>query len=216
MPDSNGTGAVNDGLGLPSVIEYNTASGVIIHITPLSLFTIQAIVEQSKVVHPYPDETPYREASDLVASGFIPASENEEYQALCKAVDEERSQWQNDAITQMACKYPQWGTREQMIAHFRPRLEELRPFVSLHQDDWRNVQEHCVFTGYVDVLDDNNKSIRIPENYRVIRLARQNERIPLSMPEVIDGMRLFRLDLSGATRRGLVGASRRTEKQSAD
>lgn len=211
--NTNGNSMNENGGGLPSVIEYITQSGIIVHITPLSLFTIQAITNKSEQVLPYPDEANYREASDLVASGFIPASENETYQALCKEVDAERSRWQESAILELACKYPQWESRADMIATFRGRLEELRPYLELHKDDWRNVLEHCVFTGYADVAGEDNQRLRTTERYRVVRIARQNANLALSMPEVIDGMKLFRVQLSGDGAGILAGRASRSGKR---
>ena len=212
MNDNTNGKLTENGAGLPSVIEVITQSGVQIFITPLSLFTIQALINKSETEFPYPDDKPYREASDLIASGFIPASENPEYQALCKAVDGQRAQWQHDAIIELACKYPQWQSRTEMMAHFRPRLEELRTYVEMHEDEWRNVLEHCVFTGTLDVRGDEGV-VRTTERHRVIQLARQNMNIALLMPEVISGMRVFRVSVSGTASRELARPSRGLEKR---
>ena len=207
MNDNTNGKLTENGAGLPSVIEVITQSGVQIFITPLSLFTIQALINKSETEFPYPDDKPYREASDLIASGFIPASENPEYQALCKAVDGQRAQWQHDAIIELACKYPQWQSRTEMMAHFRPRLEELRPYIEMHDAEWQNVLEHCVFTGTLDMRGDDGV-VRTTERHRVIQLARQNASIALTMPEVIGALRVFRVQISGTPTRGLAGASR--------
>lgn len=215
MSESNGTtDSKSDGVGLPTVIEYETQSGVLIYVTPLSLFTIQAIVNKSEVEYPYPSEVDYREPSELFASGFLPASENPEYQALCKAVDEQRLTWQNDAFIELACAYPQFENHLAMMVHFRPRLEELRPYVQLDADEWKNVLEHCVFTGTLDVLDENGKRVRTTERFRVIQLARQNANVALTMSEVVGGLRVFRLSVPGNDTRGMDGnGARRVEKR---
>lgn len=216
MPETNhmtDSKSDDNGAGEPSVIEYITQSGVQIYITPLSLFTIQAIINRSEMIVPYPAEQDYREASESFATGFIPASENPVYQELCATVDTERLTWQNEAIIALACKYPQYETDIEMLAHFRPRLEELRPYVAMHTDEWLNVLEHCVFTGVLDVVDENGKRFRTPERHRVIQLARQNANIALTMSEVIGGLRVFRLSIPGANVGGVAGnGSRRAEK----
>jgi hypothetical protein len=203
----------NDGSGLPAVVEYETQSGVLIYVTPLSLFTVQAVVNRSELEYPYPDEKPYRVESELFASGFIPASENEEYQALCQNVDQQRAEWQNDAFIELACEYPKHFSREAMIAHFRPHLEKLRQFIDMGKDDWQNVLNYCVFTGTVDVIDMNNKRHRTSERHRVIQIARQNSNLQLSMSEVVEGLRVFRLVIHGDVVGKVAGTrSRRAEE----
>lgn len=206
MSEHNSTPNVNE--ALPTVIEYVCQSGVLIHITPLSLFVIQSILNRSEVIHPYPPEKDFRllemeidgemvQAVDRIASGFFPASENPEYVTLCKQVDVERVQWQNDAFIELSCAYPQFEHNLAMMAHFRPQLEKLRPYVEMHEDEWQNVLEYCVFTGFVDLVDENKKRFRTPERHTVIQLARQNSGLTLSMLEVVDGLRVFRYDLPG-------------------
>src|SRR5574339_619483 len=131
---------------LPSVIEYVTQSGVLIHITPLSLFTIQSLKHAAEVRFPYPDKAEYQVASEITATGYIPAEENPEYAAACEAVDKERGLWLNDAYIELACNYPQYPNRESMIQHFAPRLLQLSKYIELSGDDWKDTLEHCVFT----------------------------------------------------------------------
>lgn len=221
--DDNTPNKSDNGAGLPSVIEHITQSGVLVYITPLSLFTIQALSNKAEALFPYPDDKPYREASDLVASGYIPASENPAYVALCQAVDEKRLVWENNAAIELACQYPQWDNHENMIAHFRLRLKELSQFVEMGADEWRNVLEHCVFTGAIRVKTDEvigtengkeiHKVINTPELNYVARLARQNVNLALTMPEVVGGLRVFRLSVSGATAGKMVGTPRGAEKR---
>lgn len=206
MSETNDKSPVNE--ALPTAIEYVTQSGVQIYITPLSLFVIQSIINKSEATYPYPPEKDYRllemeidgemvQAVDRIASGFFPATENPEYRELCKQVDIERVQWQNDAFIELACTYPQFENDLAMIVHFRPQLERMRPYVILHDDEWRNILEFCVFTGVIDLVDENRKRFRTPERHRVIQIARQNSDLALSMSEVVDGLRVFRYDLPG-------------------
>lgn len=194
---------MTDLTGAQGVIHYETMlSGVIIHITPLSLFTVKAIEERAAVEFPYPDPEPYQVASDVVVSGFIPADENEEYQALCRAVDEQRVQWCMDRTIDITCAFPGFSNREAMIEHFRPRLKQLEAIATLNADEWKNVLNHCVFTGTYDsiVLDaatGKPKAVRHPERNRVYQLANQSSTLPLSTPEVVEGVKLFRVEVSG-------------------
>ncbi len=202
MSDNNVTPSANE--ALPTVVEYVTRSGVLIYITPLSLFTVQAVINKSEALYPYPPEKDYRllemyvdgfltRAEDVSASGFFPATENPEYVILCKAVDQERLEWQNDAFIELSCAYPQYANRLDMIAHFRPRLEELRPYVDMHEDEWRNVLEFAVFTGSLVMQDENKQRVRTPERHTVIQYARQNASLALTTSEVVGSLRVFRV-----------------------
>lgn len=177
---------------VPTAIEYITQSGVEIRITPLSIFTISAIKTASEQRLPYPDKADYQVASELTATGYLPAEENEDYIEACKEVDKQREFWRNDAYIELACAYPQYPTRETMIDHFAPRLRQLEKYIELSGEDWKDTLEHCVFTK-------TTMTARALRNERVdvIALAAQQSEIPLSMPEVMDGLRLFRLGVPG-------------------
>lgn len=202
MPTSNDSSNVNE--ALPTVIEYVCQSGVLIHITPLSLFAVQAIINKSESIFEYPPEKDYRlyemevngiltRAEDVSASGFFPATENLEYVALCKDIDAKRLEWQNDALIELACAYPQYTNRLDMIAAFRPQLEALRPYVDMHEDEWQNVLEFCVFTGVLDLVDSGGKRLRTTERHKIIQYARQNSTLALTTSEVVGSLRVFRV-----------------------
>lgn len=205
MPTPNDTTVSNPNDALPSIIEYITKSGVQIYVTPLSLFTIQAIIAKSEDIYPYPSERDYRlteqlnesgemvQAADVIASGFFPASENPKYIAICKEIDTQRLEWQNHAFIELACKYPQYADSLEMLAAFRPQLEALRPYVEMPEDEWQALLEFCVFTGSVDLIDSTGKRLRTSERHTVIQLARQNSNQALTTPEVVGAMRVFRL-----------------------
>jgi len=180
--------------GRPVIVRYETASGVIVHITPLSPFTIAAIRERAEQEHPYPDPEPYRMALQNAADPSIkePAENNPEYQALCKPIVEARYAWRLQAYIDISCAYPDFANADVMIAHFRPRLEALRKVTVMDDDDWLNVLNHCVFTGSSDRQD-------------VINLAIQNETIPLTPAEVVEGIRFFRVEVQGEAARRLAG-----------
>lgn len=170
--------------GHPKIIEFETVSGVITHVTPLSIYTIQALKVRAADEFPYPDKAAYEVASELTASGVIPAEENPAYKEACAEIDLKRSQWRIRQTIELACQYPGFSSKEALLAHFRPTLETIRKFITFsHDDDWQNVLEHCIFTGRDDFST-------------VFSLAGQDERIPLTGGEVIDGIRLYFLDVS--------------------
>lgn len=177
---------------LPSVIEYVCQTGVLIHVTPLSIFTLQALRHKSEDVYPYPAKAEYEVPSELVASGFIPADENPDYKAACEAVDKERGLWVDNAVLDLSCAYPQYPNRESMIAHFAPRLLQMGKYIELSGDDWKDTLQHCVFTK----TTISGRSMR-NERVDVVSLALQQSGLALSMSEVMDGLRVFRLEVSG-------------------
>lgn len=176
----------------PVVVGYETMSGVMIHVTPLSVFTINAIHERSADEYPYPDPKPYEKPLENAADRSIkaPAMDDPEYKALCKAVDEERMAWRVRVSIDLACEYPAFDSREAMMAYFRPKLEKIRLAAALPDDEWQAVLMHCVFTGRHD-------------RQTVINIATQDERLPLTPAEVVEGIRFFRLELQGPARRRL-------------
>lgn len=178
--------------GHPVQIEYETVAGVIVRVTPLSIYTIQALKVKAADEFPYPDKTIYQVESELMASGFIPAEENKDYIDACQQLDLQRSKWRIRQTIELACEYPGFNSRDAMIANYRPALEKLRRVIALDEDEWQAVLNHCVFTGRDDI---NN----------VFFIAGQDEKLMLTGGEVIDGIRLFFLDVSKSTRRALVG-----------
>ena len=184
--------------GHPTAILYETLSGVVIQITPLSILSLRAIHLRAEREFPYPDKTEYQIESAVMASGFLPAEENPAYIEACQAIDRQRNDWSVAHILDVACSYPQYPTREALVAAFRPQLEKLRRVADLGDDDYENTLDHCVFTGRHD-------------KQMVIWAAEQNEGLMLTAPEVVEGIRYFRLELSEQARRRLAGQTRRAE-----
>lgn len=174
--------------GYPSVIVYETMSGVVVHTTPLSAFTVQAVKARAEELFPYPDPEPYRMTLENVADPSIkgPAKDNPEYQALCQPIDAERIKWIASTCIDLACNYPAFPDQAHMLAFFRPQLEKLKTAVSLDDDEWQAVLKHCVFTGRKD-------------RQTVFDLAIQSQGIPLTPGEVVEGIRFFRLEIQKQT-----------------
>lgn len=197
MSDSNHNGR-------PSVIEYETMSGVMVHVTPLSIFTIQSVRDKAEEMFPYPDPEPYRLPIENAVDPSIKqrAEENPEYAEVCKPVDEKRTAWRVQAYIDLGCSFPAFPTREALLAHFRPQIEAVRKYAVMGADEWVDVLNHCVFTGR------NDKQI-------VVSLITQDGTIPLSPAEVLEGVRFFRVEVSGSTARSLARQrTRGAEEQS--
>lgn len=172
--------------GRPVVVIYETLSGVVIHVTPLSVFTITAIGERAEELFPYPDPAPYELPLENAVSETVrlPADDNPEYKKLKQPIDAERMEWQVQAVIDLACSYPAFPSREHMLAHFRPALERLKKVANLPDDEWQAVLMHCVFTGR-------------GERQTVIDIASQHKAVPLTPDEVVDGIRFFRAQIPG-------------------
>lgn len=172
--------------GRPSVIIYETGSGVVAHITPLNLATLKAIQVKAADMHPYPDKAPYQKPEENAFSpGQMTAAEdNPDYVAACKVVDSERAQWADRTIFAFAVKFPKYPTRESLIAAFSDKLSDLRAIAVLPDDDYEAVLHHLVLTwqpiGYP----------READYVRCIQLACQT--IALTPDEVTAGIRFFR------------------------
>lgn len=166
--------------GYPSVIVFETMSGVIVHIAPPSAFTVQAIKQRAEELFPYPDPAPYELPIENAADPSIKmsAGENPEYKALCAPIDAERTRWIVAAMIDLACSYPAFPDQNHMLAHFRPQLEKIKAIASLDEDEWQAVLKHCVFTG-------------VRDRQTVFDLAMQSKNIPLTPGEVVEGIRFF-------------------------
>lgn len=174
--------------GYPSVIVYETLSGMIVHVTPPSAFTIKAIKLRAEELFPYPDPAPYETPIENAVDPSIKQSawDNPAYQALCVPIDAERTRWIVATAIDLACSYPAFPDQNHMLAHFRPQLEKIKAVVPLDEDEWQAVLKHCVFTGFKD-------------RQTVFDLTIQSQQIPLTPGEVVEGMRFFRLEIQKQT-----------------
>jgi hypothetical protein len=176
--------------GRPSIIIYETQSGVIFHITPLSLPTVKAIQLKSQDVYPYPDKAPYQ-VPDPVEVAFAPgqvsaAEDNPEYVAACKKVDSERVKWTGKAIFRYAAKMPKYPTKESLLEAYGERLAQLKEIAVLEadadDDDYDLIVLNFVLTGH----DDYSK---------IFQLAVQQ--LALTPEEISNGIRFFRPRIQG-------------------
>ncbi len=172
--------------GKPSVIIYETGSGVVAHITPLNLATLKAIQVRAADLHPYPDKAPYQkpEENAFVEGQMTAAEDNPEYIAACKVIDVERAQWADRTIFSYAVKFPKYPTRESLVAAFSDKLSYLRGIAELPEDDYEATLHHLVLTW------EPIANRREADYVRCIQLACQT--IALTPDEVTAGIRFFR------------------------
>ena len=173
--------------GRPGIIIYEALSGVIFHITPISLAVARAIELSVNDKIPYPDPKPYQ-VEDPSEVAFTPgqvsrAEDNPDYVTACKVVDLERAKWADRAIFDYAVTCPKYPTQEAMVQAFKPQLDKLRKIAKFEDTDseYDIVLLHLVLTGNEGGLSDY---------VRIIRLAIQA--VALAPAEVAQGIRFFR------------------------
>ncbi len=176
--------------GKPSVIIYETGSGVVAHITPLNLATLKAIQVRAADLHPYPDKAPYQkpEENAFVEGQMTAAEDNPQYVVDCKAVDIQRAQWADRTIFSYAVKFPKYPTREALVAAFSDKLSYLRGIAELPEDDYEAIIHHIIL-----IWQPMGRPHEADYSC-CIRLACQS--ILLTPSEVHEGIKFFRPQLS--------------------
>lgn len=169
--------------GRPSKIIYETLSGVIFHITPLSLPTLRAIQLKAADIHPYPDKAPYQ-VPDPVEVAFTEgqksrAEDNPDYIEACKKVDTERAKWVDKTVFTYAAKMPKYPTKEAVLTAYEGQLKALKEIAVFDKDDddYDVILLNFILTGNADYAT-------------IIRLAVQA--VALTPEEVSAGIRFFR------------------------
>lgn len=173
--------------GRPALIVHECLSGVIFHITPLSLPTLRAIQLKAQDIYPYPDKAPYQ-VPDPVEVAFTEgqmskAEDNPDYIEACKAVDTERSKWVDKTVFTYAAKMPKFPTKEAVLSTYSEPLKALKEIAvfDAEDDDYDLIMLNFILTGNTDYVT-------------IIRLAVQA--VALSAEEVSAGIRFFRARVS--------------------
>lgn len=181
--------------GRPSIFIYETLSGVIFHITPISLPTLRAIQLKAQDLSPYPDPAPFR-IPDPVDVAFTPgqasrAEDNPEYIKLCEAIDAERKQWSDRAMFDYCTKMPKYPTHEDLVVAYSEPLKALRKIAKIDLDDYETVLFHIVLSWNQVAKNDNGNLVQVNNEYgRILQLIIQT--VALSAAEVAAGIRFFR------------------------
>lgn len=190
MANDNGL-KVDSTEGRPSVIVFETMSGVLFHITPLSLATVRAIQLMAQDQFPYPDKDSFR-VLDPPEVSFSDgqtsrAEDNPAYVTATKEIDRERAQWVDKSVFEYAAKMPKYPTHEALVEAYKSQLTDLRKIAKFDKDDtdYDIVLLSFVLTGIEDGISDY---------VRIIRLAVQA--VALSPSEVTAGVRFFRPSVS--------------------
>ena len=169
--------------GRPALIIHECLSGVIFHITPISLPTLRAIQLKASDLYPYPDKAPYQ-IDDPVEVAFTEgqksrAEDNPEYIEECKKVDTERSKWVDKTVFTYAARMPKYPTREAVLLAYGEQLNTLKDIAVFDKDDddYDLIMLNFILTGNNDYAT-------------IIKLAVQV--VALTPEEVSAGIRFFR------------------------
>lgn len=170
MPDANGNLTLNDKVGRPVIIVYETQSGVTAHITPVGLNTLRAVQAKAAELHPYPDE-----ADD----------------AARQQVDIVRSEWTDWSIFNYTVAWPEYPTRESLIQAFAVQLMALRKMAVLPDDDYTAIVKNVVLS-WSSATVENGKYVPVGSEYtRIIRAALQLYKL-VPIEDAPSGARFFR------------------------
>lgn len=178
---------VDSSEGRKSLIIHETLSGVIFHITPMSLPTLRAIQLKAQDAFPYPDKAPYQ-IDDPVEVAFTEgqksrAEDNSDYVEACKKMDNERAKWVDKAVFNYAARMPKYPTKEAVLTAYSEQLKALKEIAlfDVEDDDYDIILLNFILTGNADYAT-------------IIRLAVQA--VALTPEEVSAGIRFFRLRVS--------------------
>lgn len=160
-------------------------SGVEVDIAPLSPLATAKIRERAQKEYPLPDKEQYRKTLQNAANeGDTYIDEHDpEYIRLTREAQQGQAQYFAAAVRDICLSYP--AGKEALIEQFKPRLEAMRSFIDLPEDEW----EATFWYGIVASPADNETIV-----------AAALSVLPISMGEVIEGengLRVFRYIVQG-------------------
>lgn len=177
-------------------VEYVTASGVRLYITPLGAATLQALYKKALELHPAPDRAEYEVAVESSVNPdlrIIPPENEPAYLEALEKAQAQQSRYVDRAIRELCISYPDFpGGLPEVVEALRPRLERLGEFIDLNGDVTEDVFNHIIMASGEDVLE--------------VRDIAYDE-VPLTEVELGESERLFRPAIPRETRR-LVAAAR--------
>lgn len=170
-----------------NTIAVTLSTGVTLHVTPLSVFARQLIIEASERLYPLPDPKPFEiPVPDSRAGQVVPATQNPDYQELEKAIKNKRENYQRKAMLATCCDSPEQAA---LIERYAPRLARLDEFIDAPEDQW----EAVLLLGVIQTDSD-----------MALLVTAAMDRLQLTEAEIVDGMRTFRspILLARSRRRG--------------
>lgn len=169
----------------PTVIEYTTVDGIVLHLRTIGVATRQLLVSQASKLYPYPDPTPYRHQMENAIPGVeTNPMDNPEFVKLVETADRERNTWYQHACIKLGVQLPDFPMLADLTKQFAALIEMVQKLIP-DTDPY----EIALFQGVLGWDVDYSA---------VMNLIGQNIQLELTASEVADGIRLFRYSLSGS------------------
>ena len=172
--------------GRPSVFVYEAASGVIFHIQPVNVATLQAMNVKAANELPPPDKTLY-EVEDPEDVAFTPgqksrAEDNPEYIKAFNVILKERNRLISRRVFEYAASMPKYPTKASLVEAFKPQLERLKEISTFNEndEDYDIILINLVLSGAKD--------------YDTI-ISTALQQTTLAPAEVAQGVKMFRVNL---------------------
>lgn len=161
------------------VVEFQTFSGVVALVTPLSPVTRQVIIDQAADVHPDFDKEPFlvEVPNSAVPDQKFLDDNDPEYKRLMTKLLNRRNSYITRMHIEVAVEFKE--SEDELLARYKKQLARLK---KLHQsdDDWQIVLHQIILA-------------RDSERDQILQIAM--DRAPLTEGEVQDGLRIFRLNV---------------------
>lgn len=174
----------------PKVVEITLDSGIRVHVSPLSRYQRNALIEAAEKLHPFPDKKQYEYAlsEDVAIPGMtLPADDKDnprypEYLALVTEANRYRNEYISTAMMNLCISYPDFpGGKKQLIEYFADWLEEQRDWLALPDDEWQATLRFAI--------------VRSPSDEAQI-LSIAKDELPVTEAETTENLRVFRPVLS--------------------
>lgn len=160
-------------------------SGVEIDVAPVSPHAVAKIRQRAADVHPLPDLEQFRKPVENAAiEGDTYLDKNDpEYKRLVLEASRAQAEFIFRAIADITFSYPRG--REQLIEDFRPRMQAMRAYMELPEDEWEATFWYGIIGSHADSETLTQAAMSV---------------LPISMEEVVDGehgLRIFRHKVQG-------------------
>lgn len=166
----------------PTVIEYTTVDGIVLHLRTIGVAARQLLVTQAAKLYPYPDPAPYRHQMENAVPGVeTNPMDDPEFAKLVEAADRERNVWYQHACLKLSIQLPDYPMPADLIHEFSHQVDMIQEMVP-----GTDAYEIALFQGVLGW--DVDYSV-------VMNLIGQNIQVELTASEVADGIRLFRYSL---------------------
>lgn len=180
-----------------AVVELLLDSGVRVLVKPLTPYTRHGVIHRLMEKYPDPDAKEFEEQIEGESSpgATIPVtmkenSRHKEYQDLVLEVEKIRTRHMFNFIVNECVIFPDYESREALIAAYKDDRARLAAYMDLPKDEWEATLYHCICASVGDINEIN-------------AITRQEIDIMEAEPtedEILTAWRVFRPRVSRAER----------------